>query len=51
MTIDDLTPEQQEELDALKTQDILERYDTEEYWDPQIAEDYLQELEDEEKTD
>jgi len=51
MTINELSSEQEQELAKRRTEDILERYDTEEYWDPQIAEDYLQELEDEERAD
>lgn len=45
MELKDLNPKQQKELSKILTEDILERFDNEEYWDQVIITDFLQEEE------
>ena len=43
IAIEELNQEQRTELKKILTEDILNRYDNEQYWDPQIVENFLQE--------
>ncbi len=42
VSLDEMDKKDVEELERIQTEDILERYDNEEYYDPEIVDNFLQ---------